>query len=178
MHFQTYPITNLKPLILSRGLHSAIFSFIGAMGFLASAVLPASAYLVSGPIISSTHQSNENHRLILTPEPLWMPHSRSQWRLRLHPTPTRLVILQYQLNSRRRTRNRTQHLIRGPGPDRRCLDLQKRRSKDRISNRPLDKCGIASLCDSRLHSIEALLRVAQSPWRRGKKWKEFRVLDR
>ena len=31
----------------SRGLHSAIFSFIGAMGFLASAVLPADAYLVS-----------------------------------------------------------------------------------------------------------------------------------
>ncbi|KAJ5824317.1 hypothetical protein N7447_006657 [Penicillium robsamsonii] len=29
----------------SRGLHSAIFSFIGAIGFLASAVLPASAYL-------------------------------------------------------------------------------------------------------------------------------------
>ncbi|KAJ5311316.1 hypothetical protein N7476_007176 [Penicillium atrosanguineum] len=29
----------------SRGLHSAIFSFIGAMGFLASAVLPAEAYL-------------------------------------------------------------------------------------------------------------------------------------
>ncbi|KAL4930423.1 major facilitator superfamily domain-containing protein [Aspergillus undulatus] len=29
----------------ARGLHSAIFSFIGAMGFLASAVLPADAYL-------------------------------------------------------------------------------------------------------------------------------------
>ncbi|KAK4864255.1 hypothetical protein LT330_010048 [Penicillium expansum] len=29
----------------SRGLHSAIFSFIGAIGFLSSAVLPASAYL-------------------------------------------------------------------------------------------------------------------------------------
>ncbi|KAL2803241.1 major facilitator superfamily domain-containing protein [Aspergillus granulosus] len=30
----------------SRGLHSAVFAFIGAMGFLASAVLPADAYLV------------------------------------------------------------------------------------------------------------------------------------
>ncbi|GLA37873.1 hypothetical protein AnigIFM63309_004855 [Aspergillus niger] len=29
----------------SRGLHSALFAFIGAMGFLASAVLPADAYL-------------------------------------------------------------------------------------------------------------------------------------
>ncbi|KAJ5892883.1 hypothetical protein N7504_009574 [Penicillium tannophilum] len=29
----------------SRGLHSALFAFIGAMGFLASAVLPAEAYL-------------------------------------------------------------------------------------------------------------------------------------
>ncbi|KAH8694194.1 permease of the major facilitator superfamily [Talaromyces proteolyticus] len=29
----------------ARGLHSAVFSFIGAMGFLASAVLPADAYL-------------------------------------------------------------------------------------------------------------------------------------
>ncbi|KAL3436356.1 major facilitator superfamily domain-containing protein [Aspergillus tetrazonus] len=29
----------------SRGLHSAVFSFVGAMGFLASAVLPADAYL-------------------------------------------------------------------------------------------------------------------------------------
>ncbi|KAL4915043.1 major facilitator superfamily domain-containing protein [Aspergillus aurantiobrunneus] len=29
----------------ARGLHSAIFSFVGAMGFLASAVLPADAYL-------------------------------------------------------------------------------------------------------------------------------------
>lgn len=36
--------TNITP---SRGLHSAIFSLIGAMGFLASAVLPADAYLVS-----------------------------------------------------------------------------------------------------------------------------------
>jgi hypothetical protein len=39
--------TDLIPSICSRGLHSAIFSFVGAMGFLASAVLPASAYLVS-----------------------------------------------------------------------------------------------------------------------------------
>ena len=31
--------------VCSRGLHSAVFSFIGAMGFLASAVLPADAYL-------------------------------------------------------------------------------------------------------------------------------------
>ena len=30
----------------SRSLHSAAFSFIGAMGFLASAVLPADSYLV------------------------------------------------------------------------------------------------------------------------------------
>jgi hypothetical protein len=41
----------MKPSIFSRGLHSAIFSFIGAIGFLASAVLPASAYLVSQLII-------------------------------------------------------------------------------------------------------------------------------
>lgn len=148
------------------------------MGFLASAVLPASAYLVSWPIIATAHQANQRYRLTQTPEPLWMPHSRGQWRLRLYPTPTRLAILQYQLNSRCRARNRTQHLIRCPRPDRRRLDLQKRRSKDRISNRPLDKRSIASLCDSRLHSIEALLRVAQSAWRRGKRWKEFRVLDR
>ncbi|KAM0110936.1 hypothetical protein ACP6JB_003272 [Aspergillus fumigatus] len=33
----------------SRGLHSALFSFIGAMGFLASAVLPPDAYLVPPP---------------------------------------------------------------------------------------------------------------------------------
>lgn len=37
----------LMDRLSSRGLHSAIFSFIGAMGFLASAVLPADAYLVS-----------------------------------------------------------------------------------------------------------------------------------
>ena len=36
----------------SRGLHSALFAFIGAMGFLASAVLPAEAYLVSSPEIN------------------------------------------------------------------------------------------------------------------------------
>lgn len=34
----------------SRGLHSALFAFIGAMGFLASAVLPADAYLVRASI--------------------------------------------------------------------------------------------------------------------------------
>ncbi|GIJ82556.1 hypothetical protein Asppvi_001065 [Aspergillus pseudoviridinutans] len=33
----------------SRGLHSAVFSFIGAMGFLASAVLPPDAYIVPPP---------------------------------------------------------------------------------------------------------------------------------
>ncbi|CAG7917041.1 unnamed protein product [Penicillium olsonii] len=48
----------------SRGLHSAIFSFIGAIGFLASAVLPASAYLVSPTYMRLrldlvSHQSNE-----------------------------------------------------------------------------------------------------------------------
>ncbi|KAJ5128555.1 hypothetical protein N7526_006721 [Penicillium atrosanguineum] len=37
----------------SRGLHSAIFSFIGAMGFLASAVLPAEAYLPAEPSLVS-----------------------------------------------------------------------------------------------------------------------------
>lgn len=34
-------------MVPSRGLHSAIFSLIGALGFLASAVLPATDYLVS-----------------------------------------------------------------------------------------------------------------------------------
>lgn len=33
----------------SRALHSAVMAFIGAMGFLASAVLPADAYLVRNP---------------------------------------------------------------------------------------------------------------------------------
>jgi hypothetical protein len=53
-HFNAYVYT-LDPLYrdsrsnqisCSRGLHSAAFSFIGAMGFLASAVLPVDAYLV------------------------------------------------------------------------------------------------------------------------------------
>ncbi|RDW67144.1 putative MFS transporter [Aspergillus mulundensis] len=38
-------LMTVPPWAVSRGLHSAIFSFIGAMGFLASAVLPADAYL-------------------------------------------------------------------------------------------------------------------------------------
>ncbi|KAL2812778.1 major facilitator superfamily domain-containing protein [Aspergillus cavernicola] len=37
--------------VACRGLHSAIFSFIGTMGFLASAVLPADAYLRYGCLI-------------------------------------------------------------------------------------------------------------------------------
>ncbi|KAJ5565159.1 hypothetical protein N7513_001401 [Penicillium frequentans] len=48
----------------SRGLHSALFAFIGAMGFLASAVLPAEAYLVTS---------------------LRVPHSCSRRSIRLHP---------------------------------------------------------------------------------------------
>lgn len=36
----------LMTITYSRSLHSAAFSFIGAMGFLASAVLPADSYLV------------------------------------------------------------------------------------------------------------------------------------
>ncbi|KAJ5375742.1 hypothetical protein N7517_007748 [Penicillium concentricum] len=35
----------------ARGVHSAIFSFIGAISFLASAVLPLDAYLVSNPLV-------------------------------------------------------------------------------------------------------------------------------
>jgi hypothetical protein len=48
-----------------RGLHSAMFSFIGAMGFLASAVLPADAYLVSQLcLLSSIRQPD---RLLMHP---------------------------------------------------------------------------------------------------------------
>ena len=147
------------------------------MGFLVSAVLPASAYLVSHPIIPRAQQANERHKLTQTLEPIRMPHSRSQRCLRLHPTSARLAILQYKLNGRRRTRNRTERVIWCTRPNRRRLDLQKRRSKDRGSDRPLDKCSIASLCNIWLHSIEALLRLAQPPWTRGKRWKEFRVLN-
>jgi hypothetical protein len=56
-HFNRYVITHTMKTTYSRkvltspsrGLHSAAFAFIGAMGFLASAVLPADAYLVRSP---------------------------------------------------------------------------------------------------------------------------------
>lgn len=95
------------------------------MGFLASAVLPASAYLVSRSIISSVHQDDERHQLIQTLEPLRMSHSRGQRCLCLHPTSTRLAILQYQFNSRCRARNRTQRIIWRTRSDCRRLDLQR-----------------------------------------------------
>lgn len=46
--------------VTSRGLHSAVFSLIGAIGFLASAVLPADAYLVSPLSLSSHILQNAN----------------------------------------------------------------------------------------------------------------------
>ena len=95
------------------------------MGFLASAVLPASAYLVGHSIISSAYQVDERHQLTQTSEPLRMSHSRSQRCLCLHPASTRLAILEHQLNSRRRARNRAQRIIWRTRSDCRRLDLQK-----------------------------------------------------
>jgi hypothetical protein len=88
----------------SRGLHSAIFSFIGAMGFLASAVLPPDAYLVSSPNRSSKPQGTALTIAILAP--LRLSDRCSQRCLRLYPTPSGLALIEPPLHSRRRSRHR------------------------------------------------------------------------
>lgn len=61
-HFNRFVLSNsIKDLVTnfpSRGLHSAIFAFIGAMGFLASAVLPPDAYLVSPADLNRTNRKH------------------------------------------------------------------------------------------------------------------------
>jgi hypothetical protein len=47
-----------------RGIHSAIFSFIGAMGFLASAVLPPDAYQVG--LMNNFHTRHRIQILLIT----------------------------------------------------------------------------------------------------------------
>lgn len=84
--FQQVRIYDLPSFALltnpSRGLHSAVFSFIGAIGFLASAVLPADAFQVR--VVSESKLIRESH---LMPSSLGTAASSSQLAVHLPASP-------------------------------------------------------------------------------------------
>ena len=100
------------------------------MGFLASAVLPADAYLVCS-IQSYTNpfeqrrRGGEEKKKLTNPAPLRLPDSSSKRVLRLHPAPARLALCEPTLHSRNGASHRFERLVRSPGADRGRVDLQE-----------------------------------------------------
>ena len=101
----------------SRAIHSAVFSLIGAIGFIASATLPADSYSVSPPIPLSVSPANSS-------APLWLSHHRSLWLLRLYSASSGLAVIEPTLHRCHRLSYCSQHLDGCSRTDRRCLDLQ------------------------------------------------------
>lgn len=144
-------VTNLP----SRGLHSAIFAFIGAMGFLASAVLPPDAYLVS----TTDHIIPITNKRLIKPASLRMSHRSSKWSLRLHPPTARLALIEPTLHSRSGPSHSTKCLIRGPRPNSRSMDLQEQRRREGIPDGALDQCSTFVVCGCWMCLVETVLRV-------------------
>lgn len=104
----------------SRGLHSAILSFIGAMGFLASAVLPAEAYLVSIYRCYFRQSTKANMKHVAS---LWLFNRRIQWGIRLYPPTSRLALFKYPFYSGSRASHRVEYLIWSTRSNCRSMDL-------------------------------------------------------
>jgi hypothetical protein len=125
------------------------------MGFLASAVLPADAYLVRPhPCIIPLKLT----RLAT----LRLPHRRLKRRLLLHPPSARLAVIKPPLHRRSRARNRDKRDIRCSRTNRWCLDLQGERGASRVSDGPLDECRAAPVCVFRVCCFAYLLCVSES----------------
>lgn len=136
------------------------------MGFLASAVLPADAYLVRSPR-PSIQPFNPISPLTIVSLPsfiasLRLPNRRNKWFLRLHPAIAWVALIQHPLHSRNRPRNRAERLLRRPRPDRWSMDLQVGRGETRVSDGPLDECSPAAARYCGVFGAEGVLWVEES----------------
>lgn len=122
-HFNAFVLIQLLEIAIanhgnSRGLHSTAFALIGAIGFLASAVLPPDAYAVSYSTGRAEKMSN------VTVAPIWLPNSCSKWQFCLYPSASWLALLQHPFYIGGRFSYCTQHILWCTRPDCRSLDLQ------------------------------------------------------
>ena len=139
----------------SRALHSAIFSAIGAIGFLASAVLPPQAYSVRtryDPDPKQKFAELTGHLATVR-----MSHRGGMWRVLVHSSPAGLAVLQSAQHGCHRFGHRSQHLHGSSRADRWRVDLQGRRGHTGVSHWPLDQCRLIVLCRSGLRSHAFLL---------------------
>jgi len=113
-----------------RALHAAVFSTIGAIGFLASAVLPPDYYTVSfqlshfatQPYPGAVENASSN-RTTTTEATIRLSYSRSIGRLRLHSSTPGVAFVQHTHHGRHRSRHSAQHLDGSAGADCGSLDL-------------------------------------------------------
>lgn len=103
----------------SRAIHSAVFSCIGAVGFIASAVLPATSYTVS----SHCPLSNTEANVSFPPATLWLSYSSGIWVICVHSPTSRLAILKLAYDGGHRFGCGLEHLYGRPGSNCRRLDL-------------------------------------------------------
>lgn len=137
------------------------------MGFLASAVLPADAYLVRSPrpsIQPFNHISLTNN-IFFGPSrtaSLRLSNRRNKWFFCLHPAIARVALIQHPLHSRNGPRNRAERLLRCPRPDCWSVDLQVERGKAWVSDGPLDECSPVAARYCRVFGAEGVLWVEES----------------
>ena len=96
-----------------------------------------------------------------------MSHRRRLGLLRLHPTAAWLALLEPAHYRGDRTGDRAEHLDGRTGANRWRVDLQGRRSEERISDGALDERRSALLSRGDMHWDAFLLRVEESPRRIG-----------
>lgn len=82
--------------------------------------------------------------------------------IRLHPTAPRLALFQPADYRGSRTRDRAERLVRGPGSDRRGVDLQGERGGEGLSDRALDQRWIAPFRLCGVHRLARVLCVDES----------------
>lgn len=139
------------------------------MGFLASAVLPPDAYLVSTNLgiidIVILHTQMKKTHLLTThqflPASIRVSHRRRKRLLCLHPPTPRLAFLEPAFDRGSRTRHRPERIRRRAGANRRCMDLQGQRGKKGVSDGSLDQCGFVTYGHGGLCVVADLLRVEE-----------------
>ena len=159
---------HLLTLLHSRGLHSAVFSLIGASGFLASAVLPAHAYPVSIFQPASSYPQNVNHTYRLATA------------VSLSQPPVRLPASHRSSGGFRRTCTRPppwdrhchERVIRRAWSNHRSLDLQSESGGEGIPYRPCYQRRDVDLCLRGLRELGDVLSPHQREDRPVWQWRE------
>lgn len=136
----------------ARAYHAAACATVGAAGFMASALLPASSFKVSHPPFPFLNLNTNRHKATI-----WLSPCCRLWSLCLYSAITWLDLLQLAQYRRCWTRDCSQHLDRYSWSDYWSVDLHRQGIKDRVSYWPLDELRYVGVCCRCVDCLDSVL---------------------